>query len=66
MISLHHQQCDNIHKIQQEMANQSGAVFICVASLTFLLGSPLCMRTTIFGGQQSSAHNEVADRCSVR
>lgn len=66
MISLHQQQCDNVHKIQQEMARQSGAVFACVASLTCPLGSPLCMCTTIFGGEQSSAHHEVAGCCGVR
>ena len=47
------------------MARQSGAVIVCVASLTFPLVSPLHTRNTKFGGQLSSARHEAAGCCSV-
>jgi hypothetical protein len=61
-LSLHHQQCDNFHKIQKENAKwvDWSCHFICCAALPlFPLGLPVKACTTLLWGPGSHVHCEV-------
>jgi hypothetical protein len=58
-LSLHHQQCDNFHKIQQENAKWTAAVILYVVlHCLFAPGAPSKACTTLLEGQ-GHVHCEV-------
>jgi len=59
-VSLHHQQCDNFHKMRQENSKWTGAIIYMWRLLPFRpLGPPLKACTTLQWGPQGRVHCKV-------